>query len=178
MLKWILALLSLAVVLVVGPFVAGMFITKRHVAASTIMLSQPADSVWLVVRDLGGYPAWWRDIKRSERDPDAGDGEVWIQTDGQGQELPLRVVQAIQPSLLVTEIAGGELPFSGRWTFEIERTGMGSRVTLTEEGEVFNPVFRFMARMFLGYHGSIDRCLEGLGRRFGEQVTVTHLPQS
>jgi len=174
MLKWILALLGLATALVVGPFVAGMFLPKEHTVASSVTLSQPPDSVWPVLRDLGRYPTWWQDIKSSERDTEAHDREVWIQTDTQGRELPLEVIQSLPPSMLVTRIADDKLPFSGQWTFEIARTSTGSRVTVTEQGEVFNPVFRFVARLFLGHHGTIDRCLEALGRRFGEQVTATH----
>ena len=174
MLKWVLLLLGLATALVLGPFIAGMFLPKEHVAASSVTLSQPPDSVWAVLRDLGGYPRWWRDIRSSQPDPEAGDREVWIQTDVQGQELPLEVIQAVPPTLLVTRIADEKLPFSGRWMFEIGQSNGGSRVTVTEEGEVFNPVFRLAAQLFVGHHGTIDRCLQALGQRFGEQVTPLH----
>ena len=177
MLKWILALLTLLTLLVVGPFVIGMFLPKAHVAASSITLSQPPDSVWAIVRNLGGYPGWWRDVKSSERDSSVTGREVWVQTDAKGQEMQLEVAQSIEPSLLVTRIADDRLPFSGQWTYEIEQAGAGSRVTITEEGEVFNPVFRLVASLFLGHHGTIDRCLESLGLRFGEQVTPVHIEQ-
>lgn len=177
MLKWIFALLGLVVLLVVGPFVAGMFLPKEHVVTSSITLSQPPDSVWAVVRNLDDYPGWWRDVKSSEPDSSFGDREIWVQTDAQGQEIPLEVTQSIEPSLLVTRIADDKLPFSGQWTYEIEGAGTGSRLTITEEGEVFNPVFRLVARLFLGHHGTIDRCLESLGWRFGEQVIPVHHEQ-
>ncbi|UCG85353.1 MAG: SRPBCC family protein [Gemmatimonadota bacterium] len=177
MLKWILVLLGLATAFVLGPFVVGMFLPKEHIAVSSITLSRPPDSVWVVLRDLGGYPNWWQDIRRSEPDPEADGREIWIQTDRQGREFPLEVIQSVRPTLMVTRIADDKLPFSGQWAFEIEPAGLGSRVTVTEEGEVFNPVFRLVARLFLGYHGTIDRCLEALGEHFGEQVTTTHHQQ-
>ncbi len=175
MLKWTLVLLGLATALVLGPFVVGMFLPKEHIVGSSVTLLQPPDSVWIVLRDLGGYPSWWQDIKRSERDAGIDDREVWIQTDSQGQEIPLEVIRSIPPNSLVTRIADNRLPFSGQWTFDIQRYGMGSRVTVTEEGKVFNPVFRLVARFFIGYYGTVDRCLEALGRRFGEQVAATHV---
>jgi hypothetical protein len=174
MLKWILALLGLMAALVVGPFIAGMFLPRQHVASSSIVLSQPADSVWVVLRDLGGYPNWWSDIKSSVPDELGGDEEVWIQKDAQGHALPLMVIQSIPPNLLVTEIVAEKLPYSGVWTYEIEPVATGSRVTITEDGEVFNPIFRLVSRLFLGHHTTIDRCLEALGQRFGEHVVPVH----
>jgi hypothetical protein len=79
--------------------------------------------------------------------------------------------------VLVTEIVAEKLPFSGVWTYEIEPVAAGSRVTITEDGEVFNPIFRLVARLFLGHHTTIDRCLEALGQRFGEQVIPVHVPR-
>jgi len=177
MLKWILVLLGLMAALVAGPFAAGMFIPKQHVVSSSITLSQLPDSVWAVLRDLGGYPNWWSDIKSSVPDEEGGDKEVWIQKDAQGHALPLLVVQSNPPTVLVTEIVAEKLPFSGVWTYEIEPVAAGSRVTITEDGEVFNPIFRLVARLFLGHHTTIDRCLEALGQRFGEQVIPVHVPR-
>jgi hypothetical protein len=129
------------------------------------------------VRNLDGYPGWWRDVKSSERDSSSVGREVWVQTDAKGQEIPLEVTQSVEPNVLVTSIADDRLPFSGKWTYEIELAGAGSRVTITEEGEVFNPVFRLVAFLFVGHHGTIDRCLESLGLRFGERVTPVHVVQ-
>jgi hypothetical protein len=175
MLKWILTLLGILTLLVVGPFVAGLFLPVGHVAASSVTLSHPVDTVWTIVRDLDGYPNWWRDVKSSRRDPDAGNREIWVQTDAEDQEIALEVVESMPPRLMITQIADERLPFSGRWTYQIEPFGGGTRVTIVEEGEIFNPIFRLLARYFIGHHGTIDRCLEALGEHFGEHVTPAHI---
>ena len=175
MLKWIFLLLGLLAALIVVPFVAGMFIPSRHVASSRITISQPADSVWAVLRDLGGYPNWWSDIKSSVPDEESGEAEVWIQKDAQGHALPLRVVKDSSPSLLVTEIDAQQLPYSGTWKYEIVSVSDGSSVTITEDGEVFNPIYRIVSKLFLGHHTTVDRCLVALGRRFGEDVSPEHV---
>ena len=43
--------------------------------------------------------------------------------------------------------------------------GEGTRVTLTENGEIYNPVFRFMARFVFGYDGTMRTYLDGLEAR-------------
>jgi hypothetical protein len=175
MLKWILALLGVLTLLVAAPFVAGQFVPPGHVAASSMNLSQAADTVWAVVSDLGGYPSWWTDVKSSRREPDAGDREVWVQTDANDQAIALEVVELVPRRLLITQIADEKLPFSGKWTYTVEPAEGGTRVTIVEEGEIFNPIFRFLARYFIGHHGTIDRCLEALGEHFGEHVTPAHV---
>jgi hypothetical protein len=61
------------------------------------------------------------------------------------------------------------LPFGGTWTFEVTPIGDGgSVVRITEDGEVYNPVFRFVSRYFMGYTATIDSYLKALGAKFGE----------
>ena len=43
-------------------------------------------------------------------------------------------------------------------------------LTITEEGEIYNPVFRFMSRFIFGYHGTQHAFLKALGTKFGEEV--------
>ncbi len=49
---------------------------------------------------------------------------------------------------MVLRIADPSLPFSGTWTYEIKPTGTGRELTLTEDGEVGNPIFRVMQKVF------------------------------
>jgi hypothetical protein len=70
------------------------------------------------------------------------------------------------PRLLVARIADPDLPFGGTWTYDIAPAGGGSRVTITEDGEIYNPLFRFVARFILGYEGTIASYLAALEKRF------------
>jgi hypothetical protein len=44
----------------------------------------------------------------------------------------------------------------------------GSRLNITERGEIYNPVFRFVSRFILGYTGTLDTYLKDVARKFGE----------
>ncbi len=175
MLKWIVALVGSLIALVVLPMIVGMFLPKQHVAVSSVTLRQPPDSLWMVMFDLAGYSTWWPDVKSMAWREDDPAGGIWVQTDTQGRQLPLKIVQSDPPARLVIQIADERLPFRGNWSYVIEATALGSKVTVTEEGEIFNPVFRLIARVFLGHHGTIDRYLQALGSRFGEEVVPVHL---
>ena len=175
MLKWVVALIGSLIALVALPMAIGMFLPRQHVASSSVTLRQPPDSLWIVMFDLAHYPAWWPDVRSMERRQDDVGGEIWVQTDTRGKELPLEMVSSDPPARLVIQIADERLPFGGSWTYLIEPAASGSKVTVTEEGEIFNPVFRLVARVFLGYHGTVDRYLQALGSRFGEDVEPEHL---
>lgn len=42
-----------------------------------------------------------------------------------------------------------------------------------EEGEIYNPIFRCLARFVFGYTSSLESYLKSLGGKFGEEVTPT-----
>ncbi len=175
--KWVLMVVVGLVVLVGVVALIGALLPKEHVATSTVTLRQPPDSVWKVIRDLGGVTAWWPDVKQAERAPDQGGREVYRQTLKNGYSMLLVVAESQPPSRLVTKIdSPAGAPFGGTWTYQIapEDGGRGSRVSITENGWVANPMFRFMARVVFGSYGTLDSYLKALGRKFGEAVTPVH----
>ncbi len=76
------------------------------------------------------------------------------------------------PSRRVMRIAEKNLPFGGTWTIDIAPAAEGSVVRITEDGEIYNPIFRFMARFFFGYTATIEGFLRDLGQRFGELTNI------
>ena len=56
--------------------------------------------------------------------------------------------------------------YSGSWLCQ----GAGSRVQITEHGEVYNPVFRFVSRFIMGHTTTASAYLKALGARFGATV--------
>ena len=67
--------------------------------------------------------------------------------------------------------------WGGVWTYELETSGAGTEVTVTEDGWVKSPFFRVMMKM-RGTHSTMDAVLKHLGARFGEQVTPQHVSAS
>ncbi len=172
--KWVLIVIGGIVALVALMALIGAFISRDHRATSTISLRLPPDSVWKVVRDIGGAPAWFSAMQKSERLPDRAGHEVWRQKLS-GFDVPIIVLESSPPRKLVTQIdptAAGA--FGGTWTYELSPDSTGTRVSVTEAGWIGNPIFRFMSRFLFGYYGSLDKYLQALGTRFGETVRPTH----
>jgi uncharacterized protein YndB with AHSA1/START domain len=172
--KWVLIVLGGLVGLIVLMALIGAFVSRDHRATSTVMLRQPTDSVWKVVRDLGTITTWWPAMEKAERLPDRDGHEVWRQKMS-GFDVPIIVMESSPPRRLVTQIdptAGGA--FGGTWIYELTPDSAGTRISVTEAGWISNPIFRFMSRFLFGYYGSLDKYLTALGARFGETVRPTH----
>jgi hypothetical protein len=80
-------------------------------------------------------------------------------------EVPVRFEREEPPSLLIARIADAKLPFGGTWTYRIAPAASGSDLTITEDGEVYNPFFRFMSRFVLGHHATMDQFIKKLEAR-------------
>lgn len=66
---------------------------------------------------------------------------------------------------LVSRIADKNLPYSGSWTYQLEAVPEGTRLTITENGEVYNPIFRFMSRFVFGHTSTMEQYLSSLQKR-------------
>jgi hypothetical protein len=82
--------------------------------------------------------------------------------DTHGEAIAFAAEEMVPNHRLVTRIVDRGLPFGGSWTYELEPSGDGTRITITENGEVYNPVFRFVSRFVMGHTATIDTYLSSL----------------
>ncbi len=163
--KWVLIVLAFLMLLVAVIAVTGMLLPKRHVATRSSRFKQPPQAIWEAIT---GPPDWRSDIRGFENLPPRNGRRSWAETDKHGQIIAYESLEEIPQSRLVTRIATEKLPFGGTWTREIKPLADGCELTITEAGEIYNPIFRFMARFIFGYSGSIETYLKALHQKFGE----------
>lgn len=175
-LKWALAVVGGFVALVAAATAVGALLPRDHVASSTVTLRQAPDSVWSVVRDFAGQPFWWKDLTGVVRLPDVDGRERWQQQYTSGP-MALEIVEDQPPRRLVTRIVPSRnaASYGGTWTYEVSAVGDQTRLTITEQGWVANPLFRFVARTMLGPHTTMDSYLKALSRRLGQEAKPVHL---
>jgi uncharacterized protein YndB with AHSA1/START domain len=165
--KWItiamIVALSLALLVALAAFV-GSRLPQAHVASRQAALSVPAEAVWAAITDVDAFPSWRGDVKRIQRLPDRQGRPVWIEETRSGK-MTLATERMEAPRMLVLRIADPDLPFGGTWTYDIVPAPAGCRLTITENGEIYNPLFRFMARFVFGYEGTIASYMTALERR-------------
>jgi uncharacterized protein YndB with AHSA1/START domain len=147
----VLGLAGVAALAALILYVAGSQMPREHRTQLTSTLPADRNAVWIALTDFGAMPNWWPAVKavRTEKLPD-GSELTWNQ-DAHGQEVAFRTGEVRPPQKLVRVIVGDGLPFGGTWTFELaDAQGGGTRLTLTEDGWIEPPIFRAVARWFIG----------------------------
>ena len=163
-LKWALIVLATLVTVVVVAAIAGAFLPKGHRASRTVVYRAPAAAVYAVITDFARFPEWRPDLKSVELLPDAG-GAVRFREHGKDGAITFRVEAREENARLVTRIDDPSLPFGGTWTLELKPAPEGASLTITEDGEVYNPIFRVASRLFFSPYDTIDRYQANLRRR-------------
>ena len=170
---WVVAglvVLALVVALVAG---IGAALPRAHSVSRRAQFNRSQRDVWRVITDFGQQVAWRKDLRNVERLPNKGGLEVWRETDRRGQSLTFETIESVPPRRLVRRIADEDLGFGGSWAFDVEEVGEVTAVTIREDGEVYNPFFRFVSRVIMGQTATIDSYLKALGEQLGVDVTIT-----
>lgn len=170
--KWILIVIGSIGGLIAVIAIIGSLMPKGHTASRTAVISKAPEVLWQTITDCASFPQWRADIKSVEVLPDRDGHKVWRE-DGANGKMTLEAIEGSPPSRLVLKIADPDLPFGGTWTYELQPSGSGTRVTITEDGEVYNPIFRFMGRVFFSPSATIETYLKALGRKYGEEVQLS-----
>ena len=139
--RWILWTIVVLVGVIGAIALVGYFLPVAHEASRSAEFNTPSDQVFALIADPNTYNGWW-----------------------DGAEVKTEIIERVPPSKLVTKIVG-ETQFGGTWTFEVVPTPSGSRLTITERGEIYNVVFRALAKYVIGYTGTMDSFLDAARKK-------------
>jgi hypothetical protein len=161
MLRILILILGVLIALILLLVAIGYALPIGHVATRETRLAAPPERVFSVLRDVEKFPRWRSDVKSVEvlattpalRWRERGDNDITFE---------METVDA--PRKIVTRIADRTLPFGGSWTYELSPQDGGTRLAITENGEVYNPLFRFMSRFVFRHTATLDRYLADLGQ--------------
>ena len=156
--KWLIVAGIVVVALVAIVFAVGMMLPVAHTATRTAQVAKPPEEVWALIATPERFPVWRSGMKSASSPQTEGRWSGWRE-EGKFGPMAYAVVEADAPRKLVARIEG-ERSFGGTWTYLLEPAEGGTRLTITEDGEVFNPLFRFMSRFVFGHHATIDQYLK------------------
>jgi len=148
----------------------GAMLPLRHSVSRKARFRVAPDALYAVIV---GPPDWRSGVRSFGLLPDREGRKQWWEEDTHRHKVTYELVESRSPSRLVTRIADRNLPFGGTWTFDITPApGGGSELRIREDGEIYNVIFRFMARFFFGYTSSVEGYLRDLGAKFGEVAAI------
>ena len=163
--------LIVAVILLAGvAALIGSRLSKSHIVTRSIFLRQSPQNVYDVIRDFSSAPAWRSDVKRVDVQT-RPDGKIHLREEGKNGTVNYELAEDVPGKRMMTRILDTDLGYSGKWTYVFALENGGARVTIIEDGEVSNTLFRFMSRYVFGHTATLDAYLSALARRFGEDTT-------
>ena len=164
--KTALIVVGVLMLLVLGVTAIGAMLPKRHVATrSATFKANPEQLFALVV----GSQDWRPDVKSCELITENGK-QFQRETSKHGQTILYELQQSRPPLSIQRRIATENLPYGGTWTYVIEPAKDGTQVRITEDGEVYNPVFRFVSKFIMGQTATMNVYLKAMGKAVGEDV--------
>jgi hypothetical protein len=158
--KWLLIIIIAIVALIAIMYLIGYFMPVEHVSNHSIVLKSNPEKVWTILHDHGQYPTWRSDVKKVE----VTDPTHWTETSTNGT-ISFEA-QIIEPfSSFNARITNKDLPFGGNWMYELSADNGATRLTITEHGEVYNPIFRFMSKYVFGHNATLKKFADDLSKK-------------
>jgi hypothetical protein len=162
--KIALIVVGVLVLLVVGVALIGALLPKRHVVARSAAFKASPERLYALI---AGDQRWRPDVKACEVYAEGGK-QFQRETSTHGQTVLYELQDATPPLAITRHIATENLPYGGSWVFVLEPGAGETRVRITEDGEVYNPVFRFVSKFVMGQTATLDAYLKAMGKATGE----------
>lgn len=157
------SLVALAIVVVV----IGALLPSKHRASRSAIFHASPEKLFALIT---GPQDWRPDVRSYERASKGGGS--FRETNQRGQTVTYETVEIDPPYHYVARIADKNLPYGGQWTYQLEPRGSQTALRITEDGEVYNPVFRFVSRFVIGHTRTIDDYLRALAAETGDSITI------
>jgi len=167
-----LLVFGVLVAIVIIALAIGASLPREHVATVKARYAANPAAVWAVIGNPLAASSWRKDVKKIETLPDRDGNKTWKEHSSSGA-VTFVLTESIAERRMVTRIGDDSLPFGGQWEFDLQPTGTGSELTISEHGFVKPAFFRLMARFVFGYTGAMEAYLTALGAKLGERVSPT-----
>ena len=170
--KWLLLVPGLIILAGLVLLVLGLLQPIKHSVTRSIRLKQKPLDVFAALDDSANLPNWSSSVLKVEALPDR-DGKKVAQCTLRwgGMKMIMTQLERTPPTRLVGSMAKEDGTVLGTWTYQIAPEPDGCSVSITESGELKNPIFRAIARL-RGLDGNIIQTLRDLSKKFGEPADM------
>jgi uncharacterized protein YndB with AHSA1/START domain len=162
--RYLKTFLIVVVVLAGAVYLIGNRLPEEHTAQRDHIFAATPDRIYKEISTPNLYPKWRTGVQQVTMLSDSA-GMPRFRESAMSGDVTYVVEHVVPNRQYVLTIADANLPYSGSWTFDLTPVAGGTQVSITEEGAVHNPMFRFMSRYVFGHLRTIDGYLGDLDRR-------------
>lgn len=168
--KIALTVVVVVVALILVVIAIGFALPANHLARTKTTFKASPEQVWAAITDIENFPSWRSDVKSVSLSPESTGKPKWVENGSNGK-ISYEHTESVRPSRLRVRLTDESLPFGGTWTYELVPAVGGTELTITEDGIVRNPLFRFMSRYVFGHYSTQEKYLGDLAKKLNEPVT-------
>jgi hypothetical protein len=161
-----IALIALGVValLLVILIAVGYTLPVKHRATVSATIAASPDQVYALIANVAAFPSWRSGVQSVEVLSSPDGRRRWREVSKNGT-IPFVIETEDPPARLVTRIDSKSLLFGGTWTYDVQPNSGRATLQITEDGEIYNPIFRLVSRFFIGYEGTMRQYLSDVERK-------------
>lgn len=170
MVRWLVGSILLLAALAGLVYGVGVVLPREHTVAMRATYDATPGRLYEAVANFYKAPEWRSDLDSVTPLEPVGKRPRWREHGAFGS-ITYEADVAKPPNRYGARIVDDDLPFGGRWTFEIDSVGYErTALTITERGEIDSPMFRFLSRFVFGQHATMENYLEDLGTALDQEV--------
>jgi hypothetical protein len=174
-LKWLLVAVGVATM---GMVAIMAFARRDHKVELVITFPKsPPPAVWRLLTNHAAEPEWLPAFGTVVRQPDIAGHEVWTHTSpDQAFSFTLMTVSAVSEQryerLLLRDNQPRSQSWDGRWIYELEPTGSGTRLRITEYGWTDGFPFFILQRVVADPDAFLKYYADRLGRALNDPAQI------
>ncbi|MEO0552200.1 MAG: polyketide cyclase [Bacteroidota bacterium] len=159
--KWLLIIIGVLALLVLIVFLVGKLLPVKHTAFQEKQFTTDISSLWSALRNFEDYPKWRSTLKTLT----VINEKQWQETDSRGDIITFGIIEEISEAKMAVKILSDDLPFGGTWVYELTEGNGAVTLKITENGEVYSPIYRFIGYFFLDQSATIKQYMIDLELR-------------
>ena len=173
--KWLLVAVALAAC---GLIVFVAFARRDHKVELIVTYPKsPPTEVWRLLTDHASEPKWLPAFGTVVRRPDVAGREVWTHTSPDGSfSATAMTLSAIREQryerLLMRDDQPRNQSWDGRWIYELQPSGSGTRLTITEYGWSDGFLFFIQQRVLADPDAFLQYYARMLGRELNDEPQI------
>jgi hypothetical protein len=163
--KWIFISLGILIVFIAIIYLIGSLMDVKHVASIKREFKKiSADEILSVITNYKEYASWRSGLKELTVDS----VNHWTEKNSHGDKVSYRLEMGDEKGKLITRILNKDLAYGGFWEFT--SIDDGCSIKIVENGEVYNPLFRFMAKYIFGHETTLKNYMNDLEEKLNSKT--------
>lgn len=156
--KWLIITIIAFLLLGFIIFIVGKLLPVKHTAFQQRQFAVSKNLLWTSIRNFKDYPEWRSNLKALT----VINETQWREVDDKGDAITFGIIEEVPEIRLEVKILDDNLPFGGIWVYELTEGDHVVTLKITENGEVYNPIFRFISHFFMDQSATIKQYMTDL----------------